>query len=145
MGAFNTVRLQWRDAKTGQYRDINVQFKYGDTWQHEYEVGDVLLWGGNDIGEPDSKHVVASGYLENPDALPGTPEEFEVHVVGGAIAKVIPDTGRFDFVKARETLSLWSIDERTARATIVSALGAEHALVHEIDAQLTHLPRNEPA
>lgn len=37
-------------------------FKYGDSWQHHYVLGDKLNWGGNDVGEPGHKLVVVVGY-----------------------------------------------------------------------------------
>jgi hypothetical protein len=101
MSAFNVVHLHWHDPQTNKILDINVQFKYGDTWQYEYEVGDILKWGGNDIGIKDVKHVVVFGALENDHSE--VPEDFEVHIVDGKIEKVIPVTGDFDFVHAKST------------------------------------------
>lgn len=38
-----------------------VQFKYGDTWQHKYRIGENLQWGGNDIGSPGRRQVLVAG------------------------------------------------------------------------------------
>jgi DNA-directed RNA polymerase subunit RPC12/RpoP len=63
MGAYNEVVRT--DAETCPRCNSKihrvVQFKYGDTWQHRYAVGDRLKWGGNDIGERGHKAVVVIG------------------------------------------------------------------------------------
>ncbi len=101
MGAFNTVRLSWHNPQSGEAVDVTVQFKYGDTWQYEYNIGDVLRWGGNDNGIKDARRVVVDGALEGD--IPGVPEDFEVYIVDGRIDMVIPATGEHDFVKSRDT------------------------------------------
>lgn len=103
MGAFNTVHIRWRNSQTSEVLDINVQFKYGDTWQHDYRVGDVIKWGGNDIGHKNARRAVVDGCLDAPAASPGMPESFEVHILNGKIEKVIPATGSFDFAKAGDS------------------------------------------
>lgn len=67
---------------------MEIQFKYGDVWQHIYRVGDELSWGGNDIGERSAGTVVAYGVPY--EDVAGLPEYFEVHIVGNRIGKVIP-------------------------------------------------------
>ena len=101
MSAFNRVHLPWHDVSDYKVLDIHVQFKYGDTWQYDYEVGDVLKWGGNDIGVKNAKHVVVYGCAEGD--LPGVPEDFEVHIVDGTIERVIRATGDYDFVHCQVT------------------------------------------
>lgn len=105
MGAFNTVHIKWRDPQTSEIVEFKVQFKYGDTWQYDYQVGDLLKWGGNDIGNKDAKRVVVDGCLDTdiPITFPSLPEDFEVYIVNGRIEKVIPATGRFDFVKSNDS------------------------------------------
>lgn len=103
MGAFNTVNVAWRISQKSEVPNAKVQFKYGDTWQHNYRIGDVLKWGGNDIGRRDAKRVVVDGCLDSPAAFPDVPESFEVHIVNGRIESVIPATGNFDFAKAGES------------------------------------------
>jgi hypothetical protein len=41
-----------------------VQFKYGNTWQLHYKVGEELQWGGNDVGEQGRSDVVVDGIVE---------------------------------------------------------------------------------
>jgi hypothetical protein len=38
----------------------DVQFKYGDTWQNVYRIGERIRWGGNDLGEP-ADYVIVTG------------------------------------------------------------------------------------
>lgn len=61
MGAYNTVRGPSLCPRCGHSAEFEVQFKYGDTWQHSYRLGDRLRWGGNDIGVPGHKRVLVEG------------------------------------------------------------------------------------
>lgn len=102
MSAFNTVTLSWPDPKSGRTMELRVQFKFGDTWQHEYREGDRLKWGGNDIGPQKARYVVVDGALEG---MPpeGMGEDFEVHIRDGIIEKVVPASGNFDFLSSEHT------------------------------------------
>lgn len=57
MGAFNTVQAECDCPICGKIGLFEIQFKYGDTWQHSYSVGDLLKWGGNDVGQKNVKKV----------------------------------------------------------------------------------------
>ena len=50
MSAYNTVVLpdEEKCPHCGAAIRRRVQFKYGDTWQHDYMIGDRIKWGGND-------------------------------------------------------------------------------------------------
>lgn len=102
MARYNIVFVPWRDESTGEPFDIKVRFRYGDVWQYEYEMGDALLWGDNDIGAADIKYVVVDGELEGKPPYANFPEQFEVHIVNGRIFQVVPSTGKFDFDQAAE-------------------------------------------
>lgn len=97
MSAFNTVIVPTVDPGTGQTTHVRVQFKFGDTWQHEYVIGDRIQWGGNDIGPRDARHVVVDGCLEG-QAPEGVGEDFDVHIIDGVIQEVVPASGEFDFI-----------------------------------------------
>ncbi len=101
MSAFNIVNVSWINDKTGRKEELRIQFKFGDTWQYEYHVGDKIRWGGNDIGPKDAKYVVVDGVLED-ESSEGIPEDFEVYIRDGAIEKVVPASGGFDFVSSPE-------------------------------------------
>ena len=64
MGAFNEVEGDAVCSHCGLNARFVVQFKYGDTWQLEYRLGDKLRWGGNDEGEPGLPRVVVEGIGE---------------------------------------------------------------------------------
>ena len=44
-----------------------IQFKYGDVWQHDYKLGDRIIWDKNNVGEPGHKSVIVSAH---PEACP---------------------------------------------------------------------------
>lgn len=50
MSAFNFLRARTACPVCGAPGDFEVQFKYGNTWQFTYSIGDELRWGGNDYG-----------------------------------------------------------------------------------------------
>ena len=103
MGAFNTVIVMWTNPSTDMDYELRVQFKYGDVWQHVYQIGDNLKWGSNDVGHREASRVVVDGVLEGVPSIPGMPEDFEVHIVNNKIDKVIQATGMFDFDNVNDT------------------------------------------
>ena len=103
MGAFNVVFVNWVDPGSGRTLELDVQFKYGATRQHEYRVGDVLRWGHNEIGRQDAKRVVVDGCVDAERLGVPVPEDWEVHIRDGRIEKVVPAAGEFDFVNAEES------------------------------------------
>lgn len=66
MSAYNTVVLAAEEQcpRCGSLIRRRVQFKYGDTRQHDYAIGDHIRWGGNEVGRPASL-VRALGYPED--------------------------------------------------------------------------------
>jgi hypothetical protein len=92
MSAYSTVVLprQTNCPHCGSGIRPRIQFKYGDTQQHDYSVGDRIKWGGNDIGKP-ARLVTALGY---PEDCPVCGKElggvFDVIVRDGVITDVIP-------------------------------------------------------
>lgn len=79
----------------------SVQFAFGDTWQHRYHLGDRLVWGGNDVGEPGHALVVADGYV-SPCPVCGADTHagrYDVRIESGIIASVVPSTGTHDFLR----------------------------------------------
>jgi hypothetical protein len=61
MSAFNTVWVTATCSNCGESDRQDVQFKFGDCYQHEYAVGDRLDWGGNDRGKPGLGRVLVPG------------------------------------------------------------------------------------
>ena len=65
MAAYNTITVT-RLAPCTHCADegpIRLQFAYGDTWQHNYALGDSIRWGGNDYGQR-NEHAEILAYPE---------------------------------------------------------------------------------
>lgn len=64
MSAYNTITVSRTCPNCAKLVDFEIQFRYGDTWQHTYRLGDTLRWGGNDVGTPDVERVRVEGIAE---------------------------------------------------------------------------------
>lgn len=102
MGAYNLLRLRERCPRCGRDAELLLQFKYGDTWQIEYELGAVLKWGGNDIGSPQARRVVLDAAAE-PCSSCGLERDFEIFVEDGRLVKAQPSKGDYDFAGRQES------------------------------------------
>jgi hypothetical protein len=80
MGAFNDLHTVVRCSYCHELTDRTIQFKYGDTWQHDYQVGDALRWGGNDVGEPGLGRVRVRGVSDPCPTCGQEDQEFYVIV-----------------------------------------------------------------
>ncbi|HEY0735444.1 MAG TPA: hypothetical protein VGD69_11110 [Herpetosiphonaceae bacterium] len=97
MGAFNTV-CSHQVCQTCHTRvELVIQFKYGDVWQHSYQVGDPLLWDRNNEGEPGHTLVVLDAIAEACPHCGTEGQEYEVYVAGDTITAVRPASGAYDF------------------------------------------------
>jgi predicted RNA-binding Zn-ribbon protein involved in translation (DUF1610 family) len=96
MSAFNTVVLPAveRCPRCGSVIRRRVQFKYGDTWQHDYAVGDHIIWGGNDVGV----RAALVRALGHPEDCPVCGYDFggvfDVIVRDGVIGEIVPGDTR---------------------------------------------------
>lgn len=99
MGAFNTVDTTSRCAQCGSELAVQVQFKYGDVWQHAYVAGDTIRWGGNDVGAQTDHSVVVDGVAEARCGRCGHHEDLDFYVLitEGMIAAVEVADGRYSF------------------------------------------------
>jgi hypothetical protein len=76
-----------------------VQFKYGDTWQHRYEIGDRIRWGGNDVGEAGHKVVAVEGYANECPICGHVPDTtYDITIRADVIESVRPSDGTYDYV-----------------------------------------------
>jgi len=64
MSAFNILNSEIKCSECTSTYIGKVQFKFGDTWQLEYKIGDRIKWGGNDIGKPGILKIKVYGVLE---------------------------------------------------------------------------------
>lgn len=101
MGAFNTVFLEWNCPSCHSVVELRVQFKYGDTWQHEYRVGERVEWGGNDVGRPGRRRVVVDGVGEACPRCGHADCDFYVLIEQDVISSVVPASGTYDFVASQ--------------------------------------------
>ncbi|QEH41133.1 hypothetical protein [Chitinophaga sp. XS-30] len=65
MGSFNILLAEIPCTSCGNKYEGKIQFKFGNTWQLRYRIGDVVKWGGNDIGVPGLLKVKVYGILES--------------------------------------------------------------------------------
>ena len=80
MGAFNTLRATTVCPVCKTTSTFDIQFKYGNTWQDNYEIGSKLRWGGNDKGIPGLARVLVEG-IGGPCPNCGAPYvEFDIMV-----------------------------------------------------------------
>jgi hypothetical protein len=61
MGAFNTLVAETTCPSCGKKAIFEIQFKFGDTWQYHYTIGEKLRWGGNDKGFPNLPNAKIEG------------------------------------------------------------------------------------
>ena len=61
MSAFNELKAVVRCPNCYYLAEHVIQYKYGTTYQLEYELGDKIDWGGNQIGVPGLERVLVAG------------------------------------------------------------------------------------
>ena len=94
MGAFNVLIAEVKCSNCGNKYMGRIQFKYGDTWQLEYSIGDRLKWGGNDIGIPGITTVKVYGILESQSRVcpvcgsVSTKDEIDIYVEKDKIVRI---------------------------------------------------------
>lgn len=92
MSAYNTVTMAAEELcpRCGSLVRRRIQFKYGDTRQHDYAIGDRIRWGGNDVGHRASL-VRVLGYPEDcPVCGYDLGGVFDVIIRGDEIEGVVP-------------------------------------------------------
>ena len=100
MGLFNTVKSQVTCDSCKNELTVNVQFKYGDVYQHHYQLGDVIKWNGNNIGTPGHRKVVVEGVEDC--QICGVEGDYEVWLENDTIVAVRPASGGYDFTATNE-------------------------------------------
>lgn len=61
MGLYSTIKTAVRCGNCGWEGEAEIQFKYGNLYSHEYSVGDPVVWGRTQVGEPGLTRVVVEG------------------------------------------------------------------------------------
>ena len=104
IGAYNTVRGEVVCPNCATAVQILAQFKYGCVWQVEYEIGDALRWGRNDVGNPGFDHVVIDAVAESVCPKCSFSDEWNLylHIRRDRLSGLETATGKYDFAKAGE-------------------------------------------
>lgn len=94
MSAYNVLITDVHCPDCGKISSGSIQFKYGNTSQLSYHVGDKISWGGNDIGKPEYKKVKAYGILQS-EVCPfchncNINEEYDIFIEDNIIKSVKP-------------------------------------------------------
>ena len=96
MGAFNSLLARMECPGCGQVAEREVQFRYGEVWQHRYYVGSRLTWGANQEGSPEWDAATVPGYLLACSAC-GNEGDLNVVIIDSrvvGISRRIRDEGR---------------------------------------------------
>jgi phage FluMu protein Com len=92
MGAFNTLKASTLCPQCKTLVPLKFQFKFGDTWQYEYVIGDILSWGGNDYGKSGLSEVMVQAFSEEcPNCK--SESEYIIHVESDVLIGVFPNSG----------------------------------------------------
>jgi len=100
LGAFNILKVSLQCESCRHTYPANIQFKFGHTWQIEYEVGDRVKWGGNDIGFANTPYVKVYGIAESsvcPSCQKANNDEFDMIVKNDLIVglETLEDINRY--------------------------------------------------
>lgn len=90
MSAFNTIKCHAACPFCGNFQIWTVQYKYGDCWQYEYEIGDKINWNGNDNGENIGGSLRTEGIAEERCQKCGKDDiDAEIHLFDNMLKKVV--------------------------------------------------------
>jgi hypothetical protein len=92
MGSFNTLFCNINCPHCGHEQEVHIQFKYGNTWQFKFHMGDDIKWGGNDIGYQHLQSVMAYGIIESTLCIycnkHTIPEEYDITIANNKITGI---------------------------------------------------------
>lgn len=100
MGAFNTLRALAVCTFCNKESEYEIQFKYGNKRQYEYQLGDVLRWGGNDEGVEGAKRVVVDG-ASSPCKHCGKEIDHLIYIEQDVIMGIEVNAGQYDFSSSK--------------------------------------------
>lgn len=94
MSSFNILIAEITCPSCRKNCEVKIQFKYGNTWQLIYKLGDLITWGGNDIGNPNYDRIKVYGIIESPTCpfcmKSVIPEEYDILVIKNKITRISP-------------------------------------------------------
>ena len=99
MGLFNTVHTLAKCPACKNEVNLKVQFKYGDVYQHHYQLGDVIKWDRDhartNVGTPGRRKVVVEGVDDCP--VCEAEGDYEVWLENDKIVAVKVASSAYDF------------------------------------------------
>jgi hypothetical protein len=95
MGLYSTIETNFQCSRCDWKGPIEVQFKYGNLWNHKYTIGSRIVWGRTQIGDPADRLVSVQGIA----ACPRCNLEifFDILIEGGVIRAMTPASGKYDY------------------------------------------------
>lgn len=99
MGFFNVIKINTKCFNCKRMTLLTVQFKYGEDWMHNYNVGDSIIWGEKNVGQKTYKHVLVSAISEE-CPICGECSDYIVEVKNNIIQKIYID--RIELSLAKE-------------------------------------------
>jgi hypothetical protein len=100
MGLYSVVRCRKVCHQCGTDVIFAIQFKYGNLYAHEYEVGDLIVWGRTQVGDPNEAKVAVQGIGTCPAC--GNELDFDIVISSGVIRSVAVSQGAYDYRGALE-------------------------------------------
>lgn len=104
MGSYNILFTEVTCPNCGAKFKVQIQYKYGNTWQLHYKVGDTITWGGNDKGRPGLTKVKVYGIAESITCSDcgknSIPEEYDVFINNDVITSIAPMNNIDDYIAA---------------------------------------------
>ncbi len=87
MGAYNTLNVNVKCRNCSRLYKSNLQFKFGDIWQHEYKLDDAVILEDKSLN---NSNYVVYGILEDSVCLYCgyfNPDEYDIFVIRGQIKR----------------------------------------------------------
>lgn len=95
MGLFSRTNVQMTCASCGWSGVVEVQFEYGNLYNHVYAVGDPIVWGRTQVGDPSERRVVVEGIAVCPKC--NTEKLFDIYIEDGRLRAIEPASGKYDY------------------------------------------------
>jgi hypothetical protein len=101
MSAYNTLVVNTKCCNCNEETRTRIQFRYGDTWDYEYQIGEDIRWGGNDIGNRNARRVVLDGASE-PCKICDKVMDYLIFIENNVIKSVEKNYGQYNFTSSED-------------------------------------------
>lgn len=106
MGFFNVLIAECKCANCGRVSKVRIQYKFGSTRQYEFNVGDTIRWGVNEIGNADLRKVKVYGIAESTTCVFCNSnvfsEEYDIFIIDNLIKEVSPISNIEEYLDVNE-------------------------------------------